>query len=207
MFTANCAMNQKAFPFDNQRCAFDFIILEPTDLVNVSRVDFVVVDYGNPDRDEWTIVNPETKISNKYTDFNDQVSSVSFSIQLKRNPNYYVWNCLVPAVVLILLSLLTVFMMPDSDRVCFNVYLFLTFAVTLSQAVGSIAQSSLRVILVDIIQILTIICGFIVAHGIVMLCLSSQTKISKSLLSKIDIGGYVLAAVILIGTICCSVLL
>ncbi|XP_033761551.1 neuronal acetylcholine receptor subunit alpha-6-like [Pecten maximus] len=140
VFDTKCSIDIKYFPFDRQTCD---IILG----VWISTVDEIDVEVGSKGiqmddyqtNGEWDVVNTSAVASlSKYDE-----SMVTFSITMKRKPQYIMVSVLLPILMLSILSVCT-FIIPieSGEKISYAMTLYLAFAVFLTIVSSSLPKSA-----------------------------------------------------------------
>ncbi|CAJ0576226.1 unnamed protein product, partial [Mesorhabditis spiculigera] len=102
-----CVMDVKNFPFDEQSCTIDIFnnaytldMVQETGALFTKYVDGIIFDNG-----EWKFKN----VSMEYFDFSgtgrDKYDFLQFVLNIKREPNFYVFVIVIPCFLLTLLSI------------------------------------------------------------------------------------------------------
>ncbi|CAJ0563479.1 unnamed protein product, partial [Mesorhabditis spiculigera] len=102
-----CVMDVKNFPFDEQSCTIDIFnnaytldMVQETGALFTKYVDGIIFDNG-----EWKFKN----VSMEYFDFSgtgrDKYDFLQFVLNIKRQPNFYVFVIVIPCFLLTLLSI------------------------------------------------------------------------------------------------------
>ena len=145
---AKCVLNFTFFPFDTQSC---YLLLAPK---NYLLYKWLGVSYSIKlwtgsmsyvyDSDEWKILSVDTKVAeaseilmkkNTPNNFTMEIydrgnSSVNCSITLERRPSYFIYNLIVPLLVIVCLNIVTVFIpfsAIEKPNMVFSVFLAFTF--------------------------------------------------------------------------------
>ena len=132
VFESKCDMDITYFPFDAQVCDITFISwsffkLEVNMMLPESGPPVYFYDFN--ENSVWGIESTGGRRSQSHI----ADSTVTFTLNLRRKPLYYVMNLILPVVLLGVISLL-VFVIPADagEKMSFAVTVFLSFAVFLS---------------------------------------------------------------------------
>ncbi|XP_061175708.1 acetylcholine receptor subunit alpha-1-B-like [Saccostrea echinata] len=134
---SGCAIDVSYYPFDTQECTVTFLPWQYTsDLVhlmpNATMVDISLLQKSS----EWDLT--ETTVKNTSGVFTE----VSFKLTLKRRPQYFILNMVLPIILIGLLNGF-VFVMPfDQGRVGFIITGFLSIGVFLTVIADVLPKSS-----------------------------------------------------------------
>lgn len=134
---SGCAIDVSYYPFDTQTCSITFLPWQYTsDLVhlmpNASKVDTSIMQTNS----EWDLT--ETSVKNTSGVFTE----VSFELTIKRRPQYFILNMVLPIILIGLLNGF-VFVMPfDQGRVGFIITGFLSIGVFLTVVADVLPKSS-----------------------------------------------------------------
>ncbi|XP_078696717.1 neuronal acetylcholine receptor subunit beta-4-like isoform X1 [Branchiostoma floridae x Branchiostoma belcheri] len=122
IFTSECSINVRHFPFDKQNCTLQF----SSWTYNKREVDLVSLGFVYDDfkeSGEWRIVDiPSRKVETEDSVF------VIYDFMLARKPLFYIVNMIVPIILLTLLSILVFYLPVDCGEkvgLCINVLLAL----------------------------------------------------------------------------------
>ena len=165
VFETKCKIDIKYFPFDRQNCTLEFgaWMTELADIdVDIGSKGFDLDDYD--ESDEWvlestTAWSTESKLGG---------AKVFFSVVVKRIPNYYILNILLPVLFLSLLINLTFAIPADSgEKMGYSMTVFLSFAVFLTIVSASFpVTSSTSVISGYLIFLLTVGTTIVIITGL-----------------------------------------
>ena len=178
-FTMECGLDLSIFPMDTQHCTLHIQMTQSVLLVNFTMATSKISEVkGKVDEksttNQWSLLSTGATVNVVNPDEEDQVSEAVFSITIKRNPMYYIFNLVAPCYLLNFLALVGFFIMPNlSDRPLFNVYLVLAFAVNQTQVLSVVPTTPQTVLLLQYVQLLAFVCIFCCAHSIVMLWLTN----------------------------------
>ncbi|XP_048737268.2 acetylcholine receptor subunit delta-like [Ostrea edulis] len=129
IFESKCDIDITYFPFDTQICNFIFVswsFLKSELNITLYEENAPIDYYDYVQNSVWDIVH---STSPEY----EADAKVTFTLTLRRKPQYYVMNLILPVVLLGVISLL-VFVIPADagEKMSFAVTVFLAFAVFLS---------------------------------------------------------------------------
>lgn len=134
---SGCAIDVSYYPFDTQTCSVTFLPWQYTsDLVhlmpNATTVDTSLLQESS----EWDLT--ETTVTNTSGVFTE----VTFKLTLKRRPQYFILNMVLPIILIGLLNGF-VFVMPfDQGRIGFIITGFLSIGVFLTVIANTLPKSS-----------------------------------------------------------------
>ena len=135
LFTSFCDLDFLHFPYDRQQCSFTFLIVEDIKIVKIVDANWRLpnnMDDFIPQNANWLLENHS--ISWEYfkpsPNLDFYFSSVTFTFQLQRQPDYYLLNLLMPSFLLALLELSSFLLTPSStDRAAYAVTIMLSVMV------------------------------------------------------------------------------
>lgn len=143
MYTVACKISVAKFPFDKQKCEFDFL-----SWTHPSSVLTLKSSQQKPDMNrftksgEWDLTGSEVKhILGKYG--NDTWDHVHFCFELQRKPLYHIMNVFLPVLCICILNV-ACFILPSEggERVTLSISIFLTLAVFLTVVNSSMPETS-----------------------------------------------------------------
>ncbi|CAH1786653.1 unnamed protein product [Owenia fusiformis] len=130
-----CTLNVQYFPFDLQSCEIIFISwtysgFELNIIYNESMANTV---YYNPDNQEWFVENITSHRNvKKYACCEEPYPDVTFTINMKRRSQFYVFNMIYPCVLIYLISYLGFFLPVESgEKVNLEITILLALVVFL----------------------------------------------------------------------------
>ena len=128
--TTMCMMDFRYFPFDLQRCSFDFGLLEPCRDVELVNAGFRRNPANSVSTNSiWEIYDFRVENASKTSCATFKVA-IQFTILLQRKPLPFVFNTFIPLAFLTLIQLATVAIPADSnDRATYSVTVQLAFGV------------------------------------------------------------------------------
>ena len=128
VFESSCAIDVTYFPFDETTCELKFVVWSNPKSLLLAKINkgLIMTSYG--ENSEWSIKS--TSAANFETTTS---SGVTFTINMKRKPLFYLLNILLPVIMLAVLNAF-VFALPASsgEKTGFAVTAFLAFAVFLT---------------------------------------------------------------------------
>ena len=139
IFETKCKIDIKYFPFDRQTCTIEF----GSWMTNLADVDvevgpngFILDDYS--ESDEWALIST----SAHEVDDTDG-AKVILSIVVRRLPNYYILNIVLPVSILSILTVFTFAIPADSgEKIQYSMTVFLSFSVFLTIVTSSLPVTS-----------------------------------------------------------------
>ena len=158
LYTTVCPLDLKKFPFDSQTCVFSFAFQRSEDLaIFWSPETFCSLEEVGV----WKISNCSTTLGRKRLNSNGNwVSTVSFKIELDRQPIYYITNYVLPALALCILTLFSFVLPPDVSRPTFSVTILLAITVAQSEVTKDVPKTSEQILLPLYLLLLTLFSVF-----------------------------------------------
>ena len=139
VFESACIADVTLFPFDRTTCDLKFVVWSNTkDLVNLTKGEIGTNMDLFEDSAEWSVLSAVA------ADYVTSTSSgVTFTVELKRKPLFYLLNILVPVIMLAVINVF-VFVLPASsgEKTGVAVTCFLAFAVFLTIISAEFPQTS-----------------------------------------------------------------
>ncbi|XP_073515182.1 5-hydroxytryptamine receptor 3A-like [Phyllobates terribilis] len=134
---SSCNLNVYKFPFDTQRCTLTFgpYIHSVQDIIMVANANSSEVFKASHklfvSKGDWDLKNilvtPKTVVSG-----NVNYSAICYEITLQRMPIFYIITLIVPACVLVILDIVSMFIpMESGERLGFKITIVLGFSVLL----------------------------------------------------------------------------
>ncbi|GFN81781.1 neuronal acetylcholine receptor subunit alpha-7 [Plakobranchus ocellatus] len=142
MFSLSCTMDMTYFPFDRQTCELSVFAKEYVTDVTFTPTQPTVNTLGYAKDGEWhlesTSVTSRTVAHKKF-----QFSRLTYTFNFSRRAAFYLYNVLMPVVLMSLLSPL-VFLLPEDsgERVSYAVTLLLSLAVFMGFVASLLPHSS-----------------------------------------------------------------
>ncbi|XP_052088304.1 neuronal acetylcholine receptor subunit beta-4-like [Mytilus californianus] len=129
VFESKCKIDITYFPYDRQSCDIIFVVWSSsvTDVSVTLWNNGIVLD-SMENNAEWSVVSTAAR-----EDVLSFESRVIFTLNLKRNPTYYLMNIIIPIILLSVLNVFT-FALPANStaRMGYCIKVFLSFAVFLT---------------------------------------------------------------------------
>ncbi|XP_066292648.1 neuronal acetylcholine receptor subunit alpha-3-like [Branchiostoma lanceolatum] len=145
IFTSACPVDITRFPFDKQDCVLEFgSWIYPGDLVNISLVKSSADITGYTNSEEWILRGApmERKVA-YYSCCPEPYVSILFTLQLERRSFFYIFNMVLPCIILIVLNVFGFYIPPDSgERLGFFMTILLALVVFLQVLSGSLPATS-----------------------------------------------------------------
>ncbi|XP_069108334.1 neuronal acetylcholine receptor subunit alpha-6-like [Argopecten irradians] len=140
VFETKCSIDISYFPFDEQTCQLRFGVwmsVVQDIYVHMGSKGILLDDYQ--ENEEWQII----KTSSEASIDSDNETLVSYSIHVKRKPDYYLHNIVLPVLLLSILAVFT-FVIPveSGEKMGFCMTMFLAFAVFLTIVSAQLPVSS-----------------------------------------------------------------
>lgn len=128
VFESSCIMDMTYFPFDSQSCDIQLITWSSTkEMINiVSGTEGLDMSYYETNAN-WDVLSVST------SDFSTSTTAgISFNLNIRRKPFFYLLNFIIPIVCLSILNLF-VFVLPcdSGEKTTYAITLFLSFAILL----------------------------------------------------------------------------
>ncbi|CAH1785741.1 unnamed protein product [Owenia fusiformis] len=130
-----CALNVQYFPFDTQKCQLSFIswTYSGFELNIIYNESFANSIYYNPENQEWWVENiTSVRHVQKYACCDEPYPDVTFTINMRRRSQFYVFNMIYPCVLIYLISYLGFFLPVESgEKVNLEITILLALVVFL----------------------------------------------------------------------------
>ncbi|XP_066293119.1 neuronal acetylcholine receptor subunit alpha-10-like [Branchiostoma lanceolatum] len=145
IFTSACLVDITKFPFDHQECLLEFgSWIYDGGKVNVSLVN-PTADRGIFTQNEEWILNgtPMSRLVTLYPCCPDPYVTIVLTLQLERRSYFYMFNMVLPCIVLMILNLFGFYIPPDSgERLGFFITILLALVVFLQVLSDSLPKTS-----------------------------------------------------------------
>ncbi|XP_021351922.1 acetylcholine receptor subunit alpha-type unc-38-like [Mizuhopecten yessoensis] len=140
VFETKCSINIQYFPFDKQTCDIKFgVWTSPLSDVDVELGSKGILLDEYQTNGEWDLLTTSAKSSESQ----QEGAIVTFSITVKRKPQYILYNVVLPIIMLSLLSVFVFALPVDSgEKMGYIMTLYLAFAVFLTIVSASLPVSS-----------------------------------------------------------------
>jgi hypothetical protein len=145
--TIRCKINLQKYPFDEQRCTFEFFSLiaaihqlEMNENYSVFETSFAIYN------GEWSVVSTEKKIRHIPYERNQSLAQLlEFTINIRRRPTTAILTVMLPIIILSVINVFC-FVLPSAagEKIGMSMAIFLTFAVystLLDEAMPSSAEN------------------------------------------------------------------
>ncbi|OWF39438.1 Acetylcholine receptor subunit alpha-type unc-38 [Mizuhopecten yessoensis] len=155
VLTTTCYIDVSNFPFDTQTCdiAFD-VWVSPESAVNVEVGDQGINLESCYDNEEWEILSTSSRKEIAPVDG----STVRFAITMKRRPEYYFYNIVIPVMLMSLLAIFTFVIPIDSgEKLGFGTTVYLALVVFLTIVGDTLPVTSTQSLLSKYILFLVVI--------------------------------------------------
>ncbi|KAK3776332.1 hypothetical protein RRG08_032324 [Elysia crispata] len=133
MFPVSCKLDLTKYPFDEQTCVLDLLVMEFTaEMLKFEPMTQTVGQNFYTENGEWEVKS--TNLSTKFVLVpNDPISSIVVKFTLRRKPEFLVLSILLPLVLLSLLNLM-VFVIPVEcgEKISFGITVLLALSVFMS---------------------------------------------------------------------------
>ncbi|KAH3706846.1 hypothetical protein DPMN_066236 [Dreissena polymorpha] len=188
---ATCDVDITYFPFDTQECPLKFSAWSYTiDEVIMIEGEKGIITEQFEENSRWSLVNTTVE------EVKGVDAMVIFKMKLKRKSTFYVFNILIPMVLLSFLNVLT-FVLPVSsgERASYAVTVFLSLAVFLTIVASEIPKNSNTISIVSVYMTAVLALRFAtVMTSLLELRLASRAK-DKDLISSGYMAIYRLARI------------
>ncbi|KAK3755630.1 hypothetical protein QZH41_017619, partial [Actinostola sp. cb2023] len=159
-FTATCDIDIEHWPFDDQKCDFEFGSFS-YDSEQLTLITFNVKTYAPDGNSNWEI-DRDIKVSVNETDRGNccpyTFSQVKYSIKLTRLYSYQLFYIFAPCAILAILTLLSFWIPPESgERIGFVTTLLLSLMVFLLVVPESLPVSSEAIPVLGVIVMVTLV--------------------------------------------------
>ena len=168
----HCPVDITYFPFDAQNCRISFSLWNHENtLVNITSARKHVGNFHFTENGIWTIT-----ANHSFVDRDELAifSQLIITISLKRKTQFYMWNFIVPLLLLGMIKIFA-FLIPaeSGEKVSFTVTLFLTFGVFLNWLSSYLPENS------DSVCLICVYMEIQLALGVFLVFIASmQVKIS-----------------------------
>ncbi|CAD5117806.1 DgyrCDS6557 [Dimorphilus gyrociliatus] len=145
IFKSSCAINVKYFPFDEQNCSMLFSSWTYDGFqVNLMKVGDDGDESNYIRNSEWTLVKLHAKRNVvKYSCCEEPYPDVTYKIQMRRKPLFYVFNMIMPCMLITLVALLGFYIPSDSgEKVTMGITTLLSMTVFLMLVTESMPPTS-----------------------------------------------------------------
>jgi hypothetical protein len=134
---STCSVDITYYPYDTQECTIKLITWSYTkDDVNLlSQSGIIKSDYS--ESSTWNLVKSTFEVDN------DIIASITYTLTLERKPRFYVFNMILPVILLSILNLFT-FVLPLSsgERASYGITVFLALVVYLTIVAAEFPKNS-----------------------------------------------------------------
>ncbi|XP_019640239.1 PREDICTED: neuronal acetylcholine receptor subunit alpha-10-like [Branchiostoma belcheri] len=145
IFTSACPVDITRFPFDRQNCVLEFgSWIYTGSQLNISLIKSSADTSTYTKSEEWILRGApmERKVA-VYTCCPDPYVSVLFTLQLERRSFFYIFNMVLPCIILMVLNVFGFYIPPDSgERLGFSMTILLALVVFLQVLSGSLPATS-----------------------------------------------------------------
>jgi hypothetical protein len=130
--TIQCKINVQRYPFDEQKCTFEFMSLTSSMHQLEIIKNYSVVDTSNTSYNgEWSVISTETKFQSTQDENNQSYDYyMEFTINIRRRPISAILTIVLPIIVLSIVNIFC-FVLPVAagEKIGMSISIFLTFAV------------------------------------------------------------------------------
>lgn len=158
VFNARCQIDVAFFPFDTQTCQLVFSIWNHDDKqVKIVKTEKYVGLYNFVENGIWLIAKNKSYFE---MDEHEEYSQLKVLFTLKRKSWFYLWNLVIPIMLLGFLKIFS-FLIPaqSGEKVSFAVTLFLSYGVFLNLLTSSLPENSDSVCLVCAYMVIQLALG------------------------------------------------
>ena len=194
VFESNCDLQFDFFPFDQQNCTVVLVLKERPDITRLKVMSNGKVDIDpdvTPESSTWQLVALSLSDSQEIV-YSDNRSIAKFSLLLQRNPQFYIFNFLLPCLLFNLLSLMAFGLeITDPDRPMLTVTLLLALAVTHTDISQNIPPAPQRNLLSNYADFSMVHSSTIVLYFSVMIFAYRQSQWLRKNLKWIEIPVFI----------------
>ena len=187
VFESRCSLVTTYFPFDHQKCEVTFVVWSYSILeVEIYKSkEGIIIDKDFEANSVWDITSVKHEVAR-----DTRESTITFTFNLRRKPQYYVINIILPVVLLGLLNGL-VFIIPveTGEKSGYSITVFLSLAVYLTLI------STILPVTSEEVSILGIYLLFQVIVGVIVLFVTTIQLRLNSRSSSIPVTGFCLKIV------------
>ncbi|XP_019622604.1 PREDICTED: neuronal acetylcholine receptor subunit alpha-6-like [Branchiostoma belcheri] len=144
-FKASCKINVIDFPYDTQKCPFKFgswtYDAHAIDVTNMySEGDL----YQYKKNGEWDVIKFVAKRNEvKYSPSDVPYVDVTYTLAIERQPLFYIYHIFAPCIVILLISLLSFSIPPDSgEKLSLSITMLLSLIVYMHMVIVSLPATS-----------------------------------------------------------------
>ena len=146
IFRSSCSIDVKYFPYDIQNCTMEFASwtfgLDKMDIVN-NAAQGDLSNYVTSSEWELLAYTPKKEIVTFSCCPDDPTTFIKYSIVIKRRPLFYIFNLVMPCVLITLVALLGFYMPPESgEKVAMGITTLLSVTVFLMIVAESMPPTS-----------------------------------------------------------------
>ncbi len=157
---STCKVDITYFPFDDQQCVIRFgSWIYSNDMMNFES-DISRVDLSNYiDNSEWRLLSVKFVKGNRtFSNSEDGHADLSYTLHMRRRTFYYIFNVIVPCVMLSVLTLLTFWLPTTSgEKISLGLSVFLAFSMFMLLIAEEVPATSENVPLIGKYTIFTFI--------------------------------------------------
>ncbi|XP_045216376.2 acetylcholine receptor subunit delta-like [Mercenaria mercenaria] len=173
---STCSIDITYFPFDTQTCELKFTAWSySSDQVELNKGNKGVQLEEYVENSAWALVGTSTR------ETNTDEAAVFFALKLKRRPNFYIINAILPVVFLSILNSFT-FLLPVSsgERASYAVTVFLSLAVFLTIVANELPKNSQKTSLLSVyLMLMNSLSTFIVILSIAEVRIATRNANTK----------------------------
>ena len=185
LFKSKCFINVRDFPFDTQRCDFYVKLEEPMSFNEFKNIHFktTVVSPNSI----WFMTDQYKGIGKTASKFKGEHSSLFYvTLNLSRNPKYYLYYLIVPISILIATVFLSMAIPPRYTKrpmICCTV--LVAFALAQSFIVNEVPRTSQRILFVEYLTMTSIMTGILGVFQM-MMCGMARIRGKKAIAQLCD---------------------
>ncbi|XP_052280916.1 acetylcholine receptor subunit beta-like 1 [Dreissena polymorpha] len=159
VFESTCTIDITNFPFDYQTCYLKFQAwsYRKSEVIMLGGSNGIEMSEYEPNSG-WEVTATGWEIQEDSDD-----SAISFKLQLKRKPLYFMLSVILPIITLAILNL-CVFLLPctSGEKASYAITVFLSFAVFLTIVSSQLPKNSESVSLISVFLIIQTICSTLI---------------------------------------------
>ncbi|XP_050388709.1 neuronal acetylcholine receptor subunit alpha-3 isoform X2 [Patella vulgata] len=181
IYTTHCESIITYYPFDVQNCMVEIVSWAYTiDEVNLTHMETHINFEDYRVNGEWTLVSSHLE-SNQLVDGHEIFSQLEFVMKFRRRPTFYIFNIILPIMLLSFLSVIGFVLPADSgEKVGYNLTNLLAYAVLLTLISDNMPSTSHHISVLGVYLTLILFVGALsVILAVVSLYLHHQPPIKS----------------------------
>ncbi|KAJ8317310.1 LOW QUALITY PROTEIN: hypothetical protein KUTeg_005214 [Tegillarca granosa] len=138
-FETNCDIDVSKFPYDSHECKISMIGYSTSEIKLSKSGDGISLDMYDKSNGQWLVTDAKTTTSSP----GSQISLMTFTLTLKRIPDYFVLNVFIPLMIMAFLNVMVFVLPADSgERVGYSITCLLAMAVFLTLVGDNLPKTS-----------------------------------------------------------------